>query len=320
VHPNLPRDWLPPGKRAAVCFTIDDVHPAKSSDCYEAGGDLGDGALGNLERLLDKHPALKVTLFLTADWREKSPVPTRRLMSRIPWLRDRVYLADRWPAGTMRLDRHPQFVAYLKSLPRTDIAVHGLEHCHRGLRIPVEFQDESYEEIHGKLREIVAVFESTGIDYSPGMCPPGWNAPPALLDALADLGMTFVASARDIFTPISVDAVANMSGMRGVSLIHPQRIYNGRLLHIPANFHATSVIERAKDIIESGGLLSIKAHIVKNAMGHIAFDGLDEVYGNYLDLLLGRLAETYGDGLWWTSMNEIANRVITSPAHATMAN
>ena len=86
MHPNLPRDWLPPGKRAAVCFTIDDVHPAKSSDCYEAGGDLGDGALGNLERLLDKHPALKVTLFLTADWREKSPVPTRRLMSRIPWL------------------------------------------------------------------------------------------------------------------------------------------------------------------------------------------------------------------------------------------
>ncbi len=39
----LPARWLPEGKRAAVCFTIDDVHPATSEDHYEAGGDLEKG-------------------------------------------------------------------------------------------------------------------------------------------------------------------------------------------------------------------------------------------------------------------------------------
>src|SRR5262249_24369191 len=64
------RDWLPPGKRDAVCFTIDDVHPGRSTDHYDAGGDLGKGALGLIAELLERHPQLHVTLFTTADWRE----------------------------------------------------------------------------------------------------------------------------------------------------------------------------------------------------------------------------------------------------------
>ena len=39
-------DWLPDGRKAAVVFTIDDVHPGTSADVYEAGGDLGNGARG----------------------------------------------------------------------------------------------------------------------------------------------------------------------------------------------------------------------------------------------------------------------------------
>jgi len=48
--------WLPAGKRAAVCFNVDDVHPATSQDEFDAGGDLGRGALGRVERLLDRQP------------------------------------------------------------------------------------------------------------------------------------------------------------------------------------------------------------------------------------------------------------------------
>src|SRR5215212_3381114 len=116
--------WLPHGKRAAICFTIDDIHPGKGRDAYDGGGDLGAGALGHVERLLAKHPELKVTLFTTPDWREISPVPTRRIVSRIPGLRDRLYLTKLHPRGTMRLGRHPEFVRYLKSLPRTEIGLH----------------------------------------------------------------------------------------------------------------------------------------------------------------------------------------------------
>lgn len=301
-------NWLPSNKRAAICLSIDDIHPAKSSDYYEAGGDLGEGALGHLEWLLERHSRLQVTLFTTADWMEISPVPTRKLLATLPYLRDRVYLAKRWKKGTMRLAQDSEFVQYLRQLPRTEIALHGLHHCHKGPRIPVEFQNESYQQCVDMLQEMVTIFNRAGLEFAPGMCPPGWDAPPPLLDAMFDTGISFIASARDIVTPIAKNTGANMSGMKGVSLIYPQWIHNHRLIHIPTNFQATSDIYRAIAIIENGGLLSIKAHIIKNCMGHISYDGLDELYRNYLDLLFTTLEDRYGDDLWWTSMGAINDR------------
>jgi uncharacterized protein DUF2334 len=306
--------WLPAPAQAGVCFSIDDIHPAKSSDYYEAGGDLSNGVVGRIEWLLNRHPRLRATLFVTADWREISPVPTRKVLASLPYLRDRLYLAKRWPKGTMQLDRHPEFVAYLKQLPRTEIGFHGLHHCSKGMRIPVEFQDQQTSEINTMLAEMVEIFTRAGLPFVPGMCPPGWNAPEPLLQALAGAGMTFVASARDIFTPISPTAVTNMSGLKGLSLIYPERLLDGRLIHVPANFNPTCTLERATSIIECGGVLSIKAHAVKQAMGIAAYDGLDEIYTIYLDVLLYTLEDRYGDGLWWTSMGEIAQQVLGTAA------
>jgi len=306
---GIAMNWLPSDKLGAVCFSIDDIHPAKSSDYYEAGGDLDNGALGHVKWLLERHQDLRVTLFTTADWREISPVPTRKVLAFLPYIRDRFYLAKRWPKGTMRLDRHPEFVSYLKQLPRTEIALHGLHHCHRGLKIPVEFQEESRLDLKKTLQLAIDIFNKAGLDFVPGICPPGWNASPALLDALIETGLSFVASARDLNTSVSKEAVTNMSGMKGVSLIFPQFIRNNKLLHIPSNFSATSSIDRAISIIENGGLLAIKAHIVKSALGHVSLDGLDKTYRNYLDLLFTILEERYGDALLWTSMGDLAIRI-----------
>jgi hypothetical protein len=305
-------NWLPLNKRGAVCFSVDDIHPAKSSDYYEAGGDLDKGALRHVRWLLERHQNLRVTLFTTADWREISPIPTRKILASFPYVRDRVYLAKRWPKGMMRLDHHPEFVSYLKQLPRTEIALHGLHHCHKGLAIPVEFQEQSRSKVRKILQQIISIFNKAGLDFVPGICPPGWNAAPALLDAMAEAGLSFVASARDLFTPISKEAVTNMSGMKGVSLIFPQFIHNDKLLHITSNFQATSPIDRAIEIIENGGLLTIKAHIVKEAFGHISLDGLDEVYRNDLDRLFTILEDRYGDSLLWTSMGDLAARVFSN--------
>ena len=297
--------WLPPGKRAAVCFSIDDIHPATSDDAYEAGGDLGAGALGHIARLLDKHPALAVTLFTTPDWREISPHVTRRLLARIPIVRDRVYLSSTLPAGTMRLDRHPRFVAYLKSLPRTQIGLHGLHHIHPGHTVLVEFQNQSVATCKDILKRSLALFEAAGLPVVRGMTPPGWNAPAALLTAMDELDFHFIGSSRDIRTPVTAGATAEMSGLRGVKLYEPQYVRPG-LLHVPANFQATSTLDRAIEIIEAGGLLSVKAHIIKNALGHIALDGVDALYCNYLDALFTLLEQRYGESLWWTHMDEIA--------------
>lgn len=307
---TLAPNWLPKGKRAAVCFTIDDVHPATSTDAYEAGGDLARGALRHVLWLLKQHPKLRLTLFVTADWREISPVPTKKLLARIPFVRERVFLAPILPEGTMRLDRHPAFVEFLKQIPRTEIAWHGLHHVHRGRNIPIEFQRQSQAECERILLKIRRVFEQSDLPFARGMNPPGWNLPENLAGAMIAVGLNFVASARDIKTPVSIAAKTNMSGLTDVSLIFPELIYNGRLVHFTHNFQATSPFERAFEVIENNGLLAVKAHIIKNAAGHIALDGLDENYRNRLDALFAELEKRYDDSLWWTSLGEIAERVI----------
>jgi peptidoglycan/xylan/chitin deacetylase (PgdA/CDA1 family) len=298
-------NWLPPDKRAAVCFSIDDIHPAKSTDYYEAGGDLGAGALGHLEWLLERHPWLRVTLFVTADWMEISPAVTRRIAGAIPYLRDRIYLAEHLPAGTMRLDCHPEFVRYVQSLPRTEVALHGLHHLARGRHVPREFENARRAECVWRLTKMTQIFRAANLDFVPGLCPPGWSAPLPLLEAMVETGLRFIASARDIITPVAANARTNMSGLRGVSLLRPEPICRGALLHIPTNWQATSSPARAGAILECGGLLSIKAHIVKNALGHISPDGLDEAYRDALHDLFLRLESEFGDTLWWTSMAEI---------------
>ncbi len=305
----VPREaWLPPGKSAAVCFTIDDVHPGRSTDAYEAGGDLDQGALGHVTRLQERHPELWVTLITTAHWREISPVPTRRLHARIPFVRDRVMLAPILPEGTMRLDRHPGFAAYLAGRPRTEVGLHGLYHVHAGPRIFQEFQDEDADALTAALTKATAIFRAAGISIVPGMNPPGWDASPALLEAMRRVGLRFVASARDIRTEPTPDALTAMSGMQGVSLLYPELLPGG-LIHFTNNFQATSTVERATAILRAGGLLAIKGHVVKNAAGFVMADGIDAAYCGYLDEVLARLKGEFGEGLWWTSMGQVAARV-----------
>ncbi len=300
-------NWLPPGKQAAVCFTIDDVHPGKSTDTYEGGGDLERGALGHVAWLLARHPDLRITLFVTADWRETSPAVTRRIASRLPIIKDSIFLAETLPEGTMRLSRHPEFVAYLKSLPRTDVALHGLYHIQKGPRVAAEFLGRERAECTAMIANAIEIFREAELPFSLGMCPPSWDLSDDLAEAMIDNGLLFAASARDIRTPVDMDAVNTMSGLRSASLIYPERIQQGRLLHFTTNFQATSPLDRAIEIIELNGLLAIKAHIIKNACGHIALDGMDTLYRNYLDLVLAELERRYGDTLWWTSMAEIAS-------------
>ncbi len=313
--------WLPEGKRAAVCFSVDDVHPATSEDEFDAGGDLGRGALGRVERLLDRHPHLRVTLFVTPDWRLKRLVPTRRWLTRVPLLRERIHWAPLTSRGQFRVDRFPGFVAYLNALPRTDCALHGLHHAHPGPRMAVEFQEQSRSECSALVQEARRIFVTAGLRHVPGFAAPAWNAPPSLCEALSEADFHFVTSARDLDTPVSGEARTAMSGLHGASLIRPMWIRcagndaptgiaagPGRLVHFTTNFQATSTIERACAIVETGGLLSIKAHIFKTGGGITMLDGLDAAYCEYLERIWRELDCRYGDTLWWTSLAEVAGR------------
>jgi predicted deacetylase len=310
--------WLPSGKKAAVCFSIDDVHPVGSKNGFDAGGDLGGGALGRVEQLLERHPQLRITMFVTPDWRRIELVRTRKWLTRVPLLRERIHWAPLAPNGRFRIDRFPDFVAYLNALPRTDCAVHGLHHAHPGPRLAMEFQQQSRGRCRAMVREARRLFRAAGLRHVAGFAPPAWNAPPALCGALGDEDFRFVASARDLDTPIGEGARTAGSGLRGAALIQPTWIESmptdgpaaavRRLVHFATNFQATSTIARARAIIEAGGLLFIKAHIFKSGGGITMLDGLDDDYCAYLERLWQDLDHRYGDTLWWTSLDEVANR------------
>ena len=304
------KNWLPEGKKAAVCFTIDDLHPARQSvDGYDAGGDLGKGAFGHVDWLLNRHPELIVTLFTTADWREKSPFPTRKTLAKIPLVRDWFYLADILEKGTMSLERFPEFVAYYSNHKQVEIGFHGLHHCHKGIKIPVEFQDESYEYCNREIAKMVEIFRKSGIKFENGFTPPAWNASENLVKALINNGVQYLASARDLNTPIAVAAKNSMSGLQGVSILYPEFIAHNKLIHFPSNFQITSDYDRAKSIIECGGIVSIKAHIIKNMYGFEALDGVNMKYMQFLDTIISKIEDDYGAAIWFTSMSAITNKI-----------
>ena len=213
------------------------------------------------------------------------------------------------PAGRHHVtSRHPDFVARLQELPRVEIGLHGLNHVHPGPSSTIEFAGLDHDECRRRLEQSLAIFDAAGLRHVRGMTPPGWEVTDNLTNAMVEVGLQFVASARDIRTPIAANASSNMSGLQGVSLIYPELICHGRLLHLTTNFQATNTIDRAIEIIRHRGLVAIKAHSLKHASGHVALDGLDELYRNYLDVLFTRLEREYGSALWWTSMGEISDR------------
>jgi len=307
-----PIHWYSPGKSAAVVMSVDDVFPGTSQSAYESGGDLENGAIGRLLWLLERHPKLQLTLFVTPDWRRISPV-AHRFWRHVPWLRDRVYLASVLPKGTMDLRNHPKFVAFLNAMPRTEIAIHGLHHIHHGHSVSVEFQNRDRSTCAAMLAEAMRIFDESGLRYERGLQPPGWTCSLALQHACQDVGINWVASARDIETPVSKDAKTAMSGLGGVSMLFPERIASG-LMHISTNFQATSAAERAFDILDAGGVLSIKAHITKTVPGHTHLDGVDNLYMNYLDRLFDGIEERYGETIDWTTLGQLAASLSASSA------
>jgi hypothetical protein len=294
----------PAGKTCAFAFSVDDIHPGTSRDCYEAGGDGANGALGVLDRLMQKHDNLRITLFVTADWREISPYPDS-FFRYVPWVRDRVFLTSVLPKGTMAIDRHPEFTNYLRQRPRFELAHHGLHHVHRGLQVPVEFQHQNANEITDILLEAARIFDRAGLCVRMGLQPPAWNTPDALVQACKNIGIKWLCGARDISTSPKIDAKSAMSGPKNQPVLLPGHFDNG-LIHFCSNFQATSPVERATSILDAGGLLAIKGHISKRSKFHYALDGIDDLYCNYLDALITILDTKYGDNLWWTTFDEIS--------------
>lgn len=238
--------------------------------------------------------------------------PTRTRLARIPGLRRLFHLAPIQPRETFALDRHPRFVDFLRRLESVEICLHGLHHVKRGLPLHVELRDADRSRARRTIRRAQRIFARAGLPTVPGFAPPGWHLSRPLALALADRGLRFVASARDLETVPSPDARTHGDGLRGAPLQAPSRLTPSGLLHFPVNYQATSTPERAFRILDTGGLLSIKAHVEKRVLDHVLADGLDEEYRGHLDQLFSALEDRYGESLWWTSMGAIEHRLRTA--------
>jgi hypothetical protein len=287
---------------------MDDVHPTTSAQYGDRALD-GEATLGRVRWLLERHPQLRVTLFTTPDWRSRGVAPERRVLSSVPGVRHLVYATRPWPRGTLRIDRHQAFVRALSSLPRTELALHGLHHVGRGPRGVVECEGLSRAQGRRLINAGRRIMARAGLPVVNGFGPPAWHAPDALLDAMTDLSLAFVSSARDLDTPVAIDARAAGSGLTGVPLFKPAMLPRWPLVHIPVNFQATSTMARAVDIVEAGGLLSVKAHYLERLGSYVALDGLTDGYAASLDALFTTLTARFGASLWWTSMQELASHV-----------
>jgi predicted phosphohydrolase len=106
----------------------------------------------------------QLTLFVTPDWRRISPV-AHRIWRHVPWIRDRVCLASVLQKGTMDIRDHPEFVAFLNSIPGTEIAIHGLHHINRSHSVSAEFRRQERATCAGKLTHAIQIFEESGLRY-----------------------------------------------------------------------------------------------------------------------------------------------------------
>lgn len=300
--------WLVPGKTAAVVVTLDDLAPHTHEDGADFGGDGERGQLRFLRRLLQEVPWLQVTGFVIPDTTFAGHNPTRRWVKHLPTsMQNRVWGSKPIRPGTYRLDKFPAFVWLLNSVPRMEYALHGLHHAHRGLLAGHEYQSQNWWEIRHNLAEGCSILTRSGLEWVRGFCPPYFATPPNLVMALEDMGFEYLMSSRDLCTEVREDAKSNMSGLQDMDLYRPQLLRNG-LVHIPTNFQATSTRQRAFDIIEVGGLLSVKIHVSKVTFGYTALDGLDDLYVNYLSSLFHELQYRYGNRIWWTTPRELARQ------------
>jgi hypothetical protein len=219
------------------------------------------------------------------------------------------------PDGDLNLIRHPAFVAMLRGLGRVELMIHGLSHINPLDGSALEFAGLSQEACLQRLKLAQEVFQASGLTPA-GFIPPAWDLGEPLLAAVVACGFEFVASSRDLETPVEPEAAGRGSGVQGMPLFAPAYLPGTRVLHFPTNFQATSGIDRARAILRCGGLLSVKAHIDKELGEHVMLDGLDALYCNYLDLLFETLETEFGDAIWWTSMAEITARVKAGVAAA----
>lgn len=287
----------PNRKKIAVNVNLDDFHPESSSVGIDYGGDMENGVMRYLFELLADHPTIKFTLFTTANWRF---IPEDRFLTRL-LCRCTGIKIKKWPENEFKLNKYPHWCEFARNLVNTkrfEIAIHGLEHYNKhpifGSPLCGEFSGLNYEECIYKLINAEKIFKQAHIMHSKGFRAPAWDLNINLLKSLNDLNYLYISGLRKS---------KNFNLIRNKLEFGPENTAAyGRLIDISPNWDISMSEERLLDAtIKEGQLLCIAGHIQSNAT-----DGLNRKNYDNLRNILDYLESTFGDGIWYATLEEIA--------------
>lgn len=307
----------PKGFKAALAIGIDDVHPESSKENgLDFGGDLEQGNLGLLTKLLEEFPRLAITLFITPNWRLKttggdtflrlfqkasSKIGERKLATQI------IHAVKSHPDGKYRLDKSQfrEWCHYITKKAEENkflIGLHGFNHLNPWLNYASEFEGLTYEECLSKIKEARNIFRKARMPLPRGFAPPGWKVTGSLINVLIEEGFTYIAGAKDHLSPVKPHMYCNEAGMC-VPLFYPETLFGG-LVSIPRNWDIKwSSIERAENIIKINGIMGIHGHVAKtpgisNEISRTTIKNLRE--------LLMHLEKKHPNDIWFTNFADLA--------------
>lgn len=280
-------------------LNFDDIHPESSTAGTDCGGDMERGVFGYFTRIWKKYPFVKITLFVTPNWIDRSNI--KFPMYYVNRLLGRKY-TRKWEMDTYRLDKFKDWCKWLNSFENFELAAHGLYHHRDKDPHGAEFLGMNREECLSRLKKADVIFSLSGLRMSRGFRPPGWGISEGLFEALHELNYKFIACSGDINAHIARNAVVKETGIKNVPLLFPST-YHG-IVNIPQNWDIMrSDVKRALEIAELNGLISAKGHIANVYDGELIGNGLTaESFENIMELL----EELENFDVRYLSMHEIA--------------
>ena len=276
-------------KTIYVNFNLDDIHPQSSSVGQDFGGDRQHGVFRHLFALIEEFPKIKITLFTTPNYIDKSNDPF--LLRNIKKLFGANYRRT-WVGEPFKITKHKAWCDWLNSVKNFEIALHGYNHHNESAGLhQQEFHNLTEEEAEKRIKAAEQLCKEAGLDYVRGFRPPGWGTSPGMFAALRKLKMKFVA----------LDAT-HFPGSNNCK-VHQ---YEG-LTNIPQNWDSkTGTIEDAKALLEKTNFISIKGHITEYCDKDKTFNGLSHQTIENIIKLINWLQEEYE--VKFVTMEEMAKK------------
>jgi predicted deacetylase len=172
-------------KRSVFVVGVDDVHPESSSVGWDYGGDLEQGALGLISNFFNRHPQVKITLFVTPSWRSSAVYELNSLKHQIAmlgksnvqtYIRRLLIRRLKYRSYPIDLERHRNRCRYLEgfvTVGRIGIGVHGLDHFQNHRPFSAEFERLGREEARNRLRQAQGFLARANLTFERAFSPPG---------------------------------------------------------------------------------------------------------------------------------------------------